>query len=183
MTEDHLIGGVEQRSITIVDYDSIWPRVYEAHRARLAKALDAAFVRIEHIGSTAVPGLATKAIVDIQLSITDPNDESVYLPRLEAAGYELRVRERDHRMMRTPTLDVHVHICRIGSDWERRHLLFRDFLRARGEERERYASLKRELAEQDWSDMNAYAHAKGDFINAATARAEVWAWDSRWSPP
>lgn len=132
-----------------------------------------------------MPGLATKAIVDIQLrqSITDPNDESVYLPRLEAAGYELRVRERDHRMMRTPTLDVHVHICRIGSDWERRHLLFRDFLRARGEERERYASLKRELAEQDWSDMNAYAHAKGDFINAATARAEVWAWDSRWSPP
>ncbi|WP_255502941.1 GrpB family protein [Mycolicibacterium sp. CH28] len=86
-------------------------------------------VRVDHIGSTSVPGLAAKPIIDIGLGVVDVDREEDYLPDLIAAGYRLRVREPGHRMVRTPDLGVHVHVCTAGSDWERRQLLFRDWLR------------------------------------------------------
>jgi GrpB-like predicted nucleotidyltransferase (UPF0157 family) len=121
-------------------------------------------LRIDHIGSTAVPGLVAKPIIDIDVSVPDADDDATYLPPLRDAGYLLRVREPGHRMVRTPALDVHVHICTAGSDWERWHLLFRDRLRADANDRAAYAKLKLRLAEQDWPDMNAYADAKGPLI-------------------
>jgi GrpB-like predicted nucleotidyltransferase (UPF0157 family) len=77
---------------------------------------------------------------------------------------------------------VHVHVRSADSDWQRRHRLFRDWLRRDAEDRERYANVKRELALRDWADMNAYADAKGAVIERITARAERWAAETRWAP-
>jgi GrpB-like predicted nucleotidyltransferase (UPF0157 family) len=170
-----LIGGQEHRTISIVPYDHSWPAMFERHRERIEKALGRQALRIDHIGSTAVVGLAAKPIIDIDLSVEDSEDERSYVPALERAEYRLRVRERGHRMLRTPQHDVHLHVCAIGSDWERRHLLFRDWLRADPDDRQLYAEAKRELAARGWPDMNAYATAKTEIIDAITKRAEGWA--------
>lgn len=169
--DDVLIGGREQREIVIVDHDVQWADRYEIERARIEQALGDRALRLDHIGSTSVPGLAAKPIVDIDLSVADPEDESTYLPDLEAAGYELRVREPGHRMVRTPARDVHVHVCALGSFWERRHVVFRDWLRAHPDDRQRYEDVKRELAGREWGDMNDYADAKTDVIASIMERA------------
>jgi len=170
-----LIGGVEKRDIRVVPYDPDWPMRFEQERARIADALGPVARRIDHIGSTSVPGLAAKPIIDIDLSVPDVADEAAYLDQLLAAGYRLRVREPGHLMVRTPTLDVQVHICASGSEWERRHLLFRDWLRTDATDRAAYAALKVELASREWPDMNGYAAAKGALISEITVRAEQWA--------
>ncbi len=105
-----LLGGVEKREIRIVAYDEGWPARFGEERARIVAALGRRARRIEHIGSTAVPGLPAKPIIDIDLSVEDPDDESAYLGALEAAGYHLRGREPGHRMVRSAALDVHVHV-------------------------------------------------------------------------
>jgi GrpB-like predicted nucleotidyltransferase (UPF0157 family) len=177
-----LIGGSERRPIAIVSYDPYWADRFEHERVRIRRALGTRGRRIDHIGSTAVPGLAAKPIVDIDLSVDDPDDEAAYLPALERAGYQLRVRERGHRMLRTPDLEVHVHVCPAGGEWERRHLLFRDWLRVDAVDRGRYVAAKRQLARRDWPDMNAYADAKTTVIHEITARAEQWAEATSWKP-
>ncbi|WP_051721215.1 MULTISPECIES: GrpB family protein [Actinomycetes] len=175
-----LIGGIEKRAIVLVPYDDAWPQAFERERRRIAVALGEVAIRIDHIGSTSIPGLVAKPVIDIDLSVSDPDDEASYLPALESAGYRLRVREPGHRMVRTANLDVHVHICRSGSDWERRHLLFRDWLRHDARDREAYGELKKCLTQRDWHDMNAYASAKGPLIQEVTARAEKWAEHGGW---
>jgi GrpB-like predicted nucleotidyltransferase (UPF0157 family) len=184
MTDDQveLIGGQERRTIEIVAYDGSWPNRFARERSRIAGALGPVARRIDHIGSTAVEGLAAKAIVDIDVSVDDPDDESVYVPALERAGYRLRVREPGHRLLRTDALDVHVHVCAAGGEWERRHLLFRDWLRTDGADRARYSDAKQQLARRDWPDMNAYADAKTDVIMQITRRAERWAQATAWTP-
>ncbi|NHD16449.1 MULTISPECIES: GrpB family protein [unclassified Actinopolyspora] len=174
MAEDvELIGGVEQRDIRIVEYDPAWPERFRAEHERIATALGTTARRIEHVGSTAVPGLAAKPVVDIGVSVPDVTAEATYLGPLQRAGYRLRVREPGHRMLRTPARDVHVHVYDVGSDWERQHLLFRDWLRRDESDRARYARLKCELAGREWTDMNAYAAAKGPLIGEILARAEA----------
>jgi GrpB-like predicted nucleotidyltransferase (UPF0157 family) len=177
-----LIGGPERRTIAIVSYDPSWAERFNHERSQILGALGTLARRIDHVGSTAVPGLAAKPIVDIDLSVDDPDDEAAYVPALNRAGYQLRVRERGHRMLRTADLDVHVHVCPAGGEWERRHLLFRDWLRVDAADRERYAAVKRQLACRDWSDMNAYADAKTVVIHEITARAERWARTTSWKP-
>jgi len=157
--DTQLIGGRERRtveSVEIVPYDASWRPAFARERARIADALGRRALRIDHIGSTAVEGLPAKPIIDIDVSVADPDDEASYVPALELAGYVLRVREPRHRMLRTRELDVHVHVCGSGSDWERRHLLFRDWLRCDADDRARYASAKRALAARNRADMNAY---------------------------
>jgi GrpB-like predicted nucleotidyltransferase (UPF0157 family) len=178
-----LIGGREHRAIEIVDYDPAWVAAFAAQRARIGAALGRRARRIDHIGSTAVPGLAAKPIVDIAVGVVDPDAEGDFLRRLERAGYGLRVREPGHRMLRTPARDVHVHVWEAGGDAERRHLLFRDWLRTDPGDRRRYAEEKRRLAARDWPDMNAYAAAKSAVIAEITARAERWATATAWAPP
>lgn len=167
-----LFGGVEKRAILIVPYDPTWPTRFAHERDTILHALGQRALRVDHIGSTSVPGLPAKPIIDIDLSVADVDDELDYLPALLDVGYHLRVREPEHRMVRTPGRDAHVHICTSGSDWERRHLVFRDWLREHAVDRDRYAALKHQLAAQDWPDMNAYADAKGPLIKEITRRAE-----------
>ena len=174
--ETGLIGGAERRAIEIVDYDPAWPKKFEAHAKTIAGALDRAALRIEHIGSTSVQGLAAKPIIDILVVVADSADESAYLPQLEAAGYALRVREPDwneHRMLRTLEQDVHVHVYSDGCPEIRRNLTFRDRLRRNADDRRRYEQTKRELAAEEWRDMNEYADAKTDVIESILAASQA----------
>lgn len=167
------VGGPEALTITLHDYDPGWVDAYTEHRGRIRAALAAADVRIEHIGSTSVPGLAAKPIIDILVGVDDITAEEDYLDPLLAAGYELRVREPGHRLVRTPERDVHVHI------YERQHpavdeyLLLRDRLRSDPDDRALYESTKRALLASRWDDMNDYADAKTDVILAIKARARA----------
>jgi GrpB-like predicted nucleotidyltransferase (UPF0157 family) len=174
--ETGLIGGVEKREIVVVEYDSDWPQRFARHARIIAGALGGAALRIEHIGSTSVPHLAAKPIIDILVVVPDSTNESVYLPQLEAAGYVLRVREPDwneHRMLRTPEKDVHIHIYSLGCPEIQRNLTFRDRLRRSAEDRARYGQIKRELAAKDWPDMEAYAEAKTALIENIVAAAQA----------
>jgi len=178
--EVDLIGGREKREIRLVAYDPSWPVRFEQERARIVEALGPIAQRIDHVGSTAVRGLCAKPIIDIDLSVEDPDVEATYLPALKRAGYLLRVRSPGHRMVRSAGLDVHVHVCRAGSPWERRHLLFRDWLRTDATDRARYGQVKQAVAEREWADMNEYAAAKNQ-IQEITERAERWARSTSWS--
>lgn len=174
--ETGLIGGVEKRQIEIVEYDAKWPVAFEQHARVIADAIGNAAGRIEHIGSTSVPGLAAKPIIDILVVVEDAADESRYLRQLEAAGYVLRVREPDwhqHRMFRTPERDVHIHIYSDECSEIQRYLTFRDRLRRYTDDRIRYEQLKRQLAAQDWADMNAYAEAKTEVIEDVIGKAQA----------
>lgn len=181
--ELELIGGRERRAIVLVPHDPAWSDRAAAIRAALAGALAGVAVRIEHVGSTAVPGLDAKPIVDLQVAVADPGDEATLTPAMAAQGLELRVREPGHRMYRTPAHDVHVHVWVAGSDHERRHLVFRDWLRRSPADRARYAAVKHELAAREWEEMNDYAQAKGAVIAQITVRAEAWARASGWALP
>jgi N-methylhydantoinase B/oxoprolinase/acetone carboxylase alpha subunit/GrpB-like predicted nucleotidyltransferase (UPF0157 family) len=176
------VGGPHTGRVVIVDYDPGWARRFDAERARLAAALGAVARRIDHVGSTSVPGLAAKPVVDISVSVDDPDDDAAVLPALTAAGYVLRVIEPGHRLYRTPAADVHVHLWTAGSDDERRHLLFRDWLRVDADDRARYEAVKRELARRDWSDRQQYADAKTDVVAEIMVRAEAWAAATGWHP-
>lgn len=176
-----LIGGREKREIVIADYDPGWRRRFEAERERIVAALATRAIGVEHVGSTSVPGLGAKPIVDILLMVDDVEDETAFLGPLERAGYGLRVRERGHRMFRTPGRDVHVHVWSSTDPEVRRHLVFRDWLRHSAADRGRYEALKRSLATQDWDDMNEYAGAKGDLIKEIDQRAAGWARAVGWS--
>lgn len=173
---DILVGGIETEvRIQLVDYDPGWPDSFAEHQRRIRGALGDRAVRIEHIGSTAVPGLAAKPIIDVLLVVEKSSDEPSYLPEMEAAGYELRVREPDHhqhRMVRTPERDAHIHILSAGCVEAERYLKFRDRLRSDDRARNRYQDTKRRLAMRSWPDMNAYADAKSELIECLIGDSE-----------
>ncbi len=175
-----LVGGREERAVVVVDPDPTWPATFERHRLVLWRALEGRARRIDHVGSTSVPGLAAKPIVDIQVTVDDPDDEAAFAPDLARAGYELRVREPRHRMFRTPARDVQVHVWAAGSHDERRHVLFRDWLRVDAADRQRYQDTKRALAGRRWRDVNYYAEAKSPVITEIMGRAESWAVRQGW---
>ncbi len=170
--------------VRVIAYDPAWPERFEAWRGRLASLLGPAARRIEHVGSTSVPGLAAKPVVDIQVSVADMDDEDRYVPPCEAAGLQLRFRDFEHRYFQPPPgqpRDVHVHVCQQGSDWERLHLLFRDYLRASPGAREAYAAAKREAAGL-WADQAAaYTEAKSEVVLGILGRAEAWAGAAGWA--
>ncbi len=168
-----IIGEIEAQAIVVADYDHTWPERFRAEESRIRTALGAAALSVEHIGSTSVPGLAAKPIVDILLVVEDSGDEASYAPALEEAGYILRVREPDfheHRMFRTPAKDVHMHVYSSGSPEIERYLTLRDRLRDDGEDRELYARTKRNLASRKWPSMQHYAEAKTGIIEDIIAR-------------
>lgn len=167
-----LIGGREKRPIVLVEYDSNWPTRFASERTRIQEALGEAAIRVEHVGSTAVPGLAAKPIVDVLVTVPDPDEEEAFVPALTGAGYEVRVREPGHRMFRTSTQDVHVHVWGDAAPEVQRYLRFRDLLRSSPEDRHAYEQLKRQLAQYEWADMNHYADAKGPLIETILARQQ-----------
>ena len=166
-----LIGGREKVEVVVVDYDPGWPDQFAALADTVRDALGDTALRIEHIGSTSVPGLAAKPIIDLLVVVADVADEASYVPALEAAGLQLRVREPDHRMLRTPARTAHLHFFEPGHEAIAAYLDLRERLRADEADRELYAATKRRLAARDWADMNEYAEAKSEVIAAILARA------------
>jgi GrpB-like predicted nucleotidyltransferase (UPF0157 family) len=164
-----LLGPVE-----IHDYDPEWPRLYEREEERIRVALGDRVIRLEHVGSTSVPGLPAKPLIDIALEVPNSADESAYVPTLEATGYSLRIREPDwfeHRLLKGPDSDVNVHVFSADCEEVDRMLLFRDWLRGNAADRELYAVKKRELADREWKYMQQYADAKTSVVNEIMARA------------
>jgi GrpB-like predicted nucleotidyltransferase (UPF0157 family) len=160
--------------VRVVDYDPEWPRLYRREAERIRAVLGERMVRLEHIGSTSVPGLAAKPIIDVLLVVPDSGDEPAYVPDLEAAGYVLVIREPgwfQHRAFKGPDTDVNLHVYSPGCQEIERYLLFRDRLRASPEDRARYQRVKRELAERDWTWVQQYADAKSEVVEEIIARA------------
>jgi GrpB-like predicted nucleotidyltransferase (UPF0157 family) len=171
VTTVELVGGVEALGLGLHSHDDRWADIYRDHRGRIRAALAAVDVEIEHIGSTSVLGLAAKPIIDIVVTVDDITAEEDYLDALLAEGYELRVREPRHRLVRTPARDVHVHIYERDDPAVDEYLLLRDHLRSDADDRALYEETKRALLSRPWDDMNAYADAKTHVILAITSRA------------
>jgi GrpB-like predicted nucleotidyltransferase (UPF0157 family) len=161
--------------VHLAEPDPGWPAMFRREAERIRAALGDGALRVEHAGSTSVPGLLAKPIIDIVLAVADPADEPAWLPALEAAGYRLRIREphrEQHRMLRGPHVPVNLHVFAHGSREVERMLGFRDRLRADPAARERYAAAKRELAAREWRWVQLYADAKGPVIEAILAPAQ-----------
>jgi GrpB-like predicted nucleotidyltransferase (UPF0157 family) len=160
--------------VEIHDYDPHWPSLYEREEDRIRSVLGDRVIRIEHVGSTSVPGLPAKPLIDIVLEVADSADEAAYVPAMESAGYVLRIREPDwyeHRLLKGPDTEVNVHVFTAGSEEVDRMLLFRDWLHENAADRELYAEKKRELAGRDWKYMQQYADAKTAVVQEIMARA------------
>ncbi len=169
-----LIGGRELVAITVVDYDEQWFRRFQDTAGRVRRVLDDEALSLEHIGSTSVPGLVAKPIIDMLLTVVEVSDEAAYVPALESVGFVLRVREPGHRMLRTAARDVHLHVYEPDRPEVRDYLDLRDWLRVDVDDRELYAAEKRRLAQQRWRDMNDYADAKTGVIRDILTRARAW---------
>jgi GrpB-like predicted nucleotidyltransferase (UPF0157 family) len=162
-----ILGATSRTPVEVVLYDEKWPKTFEAWRRRLAAALGPAAIRIEHVGSTAVPGLAAKPVVDMQVIVADIDDEASYVQAIESTGVPLRSRDDWHRYFRPPSGQprvVQIHVCDAGGTWERDHIVFRDHLRAHPEVAAAYGRLKLELAAKWRDDRYAYTDAKTAFI-------------------
>ncbi|MGD0249969.1 MAG: GrpB family protein [Thermoplasmata archaeon] len=162
--------------VLLVEYDPMWPRLFAREAARIRAALGARAIRVEHIGSTAVPGLVAKPIIDILLVVTASADEASYVPALEAAGYVLRIREpgwHEHRLFKGPDIDLNLHVFSLGSGEIERVLSLRDRLRSSPADREVYAQTKRDLATKTWKYRQNYADAKAEVIEAILLRANA----------
>jgi GrpB-like predicted nucleotidyltransferase (UPF0157 family) len=160
--------------VLLVDYDPGWRALFEREAARIRAALGSRATRIEHVGSTSVPGLAAKPVIDLLLVVSDSADEDAYLPPLEAAGYVLRIREPDwyqHRMLKGPDTDINLHVLSTACPEVGRMLAFRDWLRRNDADRDLYARTKRALAQQEWKYMQNYADAKTAVVEEIMTRA------------
>ena len=160
--------------ITLAEYDPAWPRLFEREATRIRAALRNGALLIEHVGSTAVPELAAKPRIDIVLAVADSSDETSYLPPLEAAGYELRIREPDwheHRVFKGPDTEVNLHVFSAGCPEIERMVRFRDHLRTDDDDRLLYEQTKRTLAQRTWKYTQHYADAKTTVIKEILSRA------------
>jgi GrpB-like predicted nucleotidyltransferase (UPF0157 family) len=173
-----------EEPIEIIPYDPSWPARFSGWRDRIATALGLTAIRIEHVGSTSVPGLPAKPVIDIQISVANVAEEDGYLGRLQSAGLQLRTRESGHRFLRPLAgwpREVHAHVCEVGSAWEREHLLFRDYLREHSPDRDAYADSKYEAARLWRDDRVGYTEAKSELILSLLDAAEAWAQEVGWS--
>jgi GrpB-like predicted nucleotidyltransferase (UPF0157 family) len=180
MDEEQIIAAhvgkppLQYQGVVIADYDPEWPRWFERAAEQIRAALGDKVLQLDHVGSTSVPSLAAKPLIDTNLVVADTTDEDAYVPPLEAIGYELRVREPDwfeHRMLRGYDPPVNLHVFNPGCEEVERMLRLRDWLRTHAEDRELYERTKRELAAQEWKYVQNYADAKGAVVTEILKRA------------
>jgi GrpB-like predicted nucleotidyltransferase (UPF0157 family) len=173
-------------SIQIIAYDSEWPAFFSRLGAELRAALGDVALRIDHVGSTAVPGLDAKPIIDVLISVAGLEPLDAYLGPLESLGFRYRPDnpDRSKRYFRESpgARRTHIHVMRAGSWQQQLLLLFRDYLRAHDDDAKPYAELKRELALRFGEDRNGYTEAKGPFIWEVTAKAHAWGHSIGWGP-
>ncbi len=182
MTEEQLrkvtVGELKpfDSHITLSEYDPTWPKQFAREAERIRAALGPRALRIEHVGSTSVPGLIAKPIIDILLVVANSSDEPSYVPALEKAGYVLRIREPDwhqHRLFKGPDTNINLHVFTVGSEEIERVLALRDRLRNNPSERDLYVEAKRELASRKWKYVQNYADAKSRVVEGIVSRARA----------
>jgi GrpB-like predicted nucleotidyltransferase (UPF0157 family) len=164
--------------ITFVEYDPEWPAQFEREEARIRSILGDRVVRLEHTGSTSVPGLAAKPVIDITMTVADVLDEPAYAPDLEAAGYRVVIREQepgwyDHRVFKGPDTNINLHVFSAGCREMDRMVGFRDWLRTHDDDRALYEATKRDLLKREWTYVQNYADAKGEVVEEIAARAGI----------
>ena len=160
--------------VTLVDYDPAWPLLFALENERIKTALGSKALAIDHVGSTSVPGLTAKPIIDILLVVESSADERSYLPALEAAGYVLGILEpewHEHRMFKGPDTNINLHVLSKRDEEIVRMLIFRDWLRENRADRDSYQRRKKELAQKDWKFVQNYADAKSKVVESIIARA------------
>ena len=160
--------------ITLAEYDPQWPALYAREEARIRSVLGDRVVEIHHTGSTSVPGLAAKPVIDITLVVPDSADEPAYVPDMAAAGYRLTIREPEwfeHRLFKGPDTNVNLHVFSPGCQEIERMVGFRDWLRTHPEDLDLYLRTKRELSTRTWAYVQNYADAKTEVVEAIAARA------------
>jgi GrpB-like predicted nucleotidyltransferase (UPF0157 family) len=167
-------------ALRIVDYDPDWPEMAAAEIDRVEAALGAVAVRVEHVGSTAVPGMAAKPIVDLQVAVAATRPTAPYVEPLEGLGYLFAPdpESPDFHFFGRPAerpRTHHLHVCEAGGDHELRHLALRDYLRARPGEATGYGEVKRELVAHRPGDRLAYIEGKSGYVAALEQRALDWA--------
>lgn len=156
-----------KRRVEVVPPDPNWPAQFELVAETIRSALGGRALAIEHVGSTAVPGLSAKPIIDVDLTVADAADESSYLPPLEAAGFILVIRQpewQQHRMLSWHVISTNLHVFPTGAVELRRTRIFRNWLRTHPDDRARYAALKEELARRGFTDGMLYNNAKAGLI-------------------
>jgi GrpB-like predicted nucleotidyltransferase (UPF0157 family) len=172
--------------VEIAPYDPAWPTEFALIGRLLRQALGAAAVRIDHIGSTAVPGLAAKPVIDVQVTVRSFEPLDAYRAPLAEAGFVYRADnpDRTKRYFREPSGSrrTHIHVRLDGSFSQQLNLLFRDFLRADAPARDGYADLKRRCAERFRDDRVGYVDAKGPFVWDVLRRASEWHQRTGWAP-
>jgi GrpB-like predicted nucleotidyltransferase (UPF0157 family) len=155
-------------SITIEDYDPRWASHFQSIRREIAAALDGMFVAIEHVGSTSVPGLAAKPIIDLDVLLKESVDFSDVVQKLEPLGYRYRgnlgIEGREAFETPPQVFAHHLYVCLPGSHEFKRHIAFRDYLRNHPVEAVHYTKLKRELAAKSDGDREEYTRAKSHFV-------------------
>ncbi len=163
------------RPVIVVDYDPNWPQAFDREHKRIVAALAnvAGVTGIDHVGSTAVPGLAAKPIIDIMIGVRKLADGEQCIEPLEALGYEYKGEQGIPGRLyfgKGEPRTHHLHMVKHGCDFWERHLLFRDLLREQPDLRDEYAALKRALAERYRTDREGYTEAKTPFIQSALAQ-------------
>jgi GrpB-like predicted nucleotidyltransferase (UPF0157 family) len=161
--------------ITLVEYRPEWPSLFEKEADRVLHVLRDQALRVEHVGSTSVPGLCAKPIIDMLLVVADSADESSYVPALETAGYILRIREPEwfeHRLFKGPDIDINLHVFSAGVSEIEKMIGFRDWLCANEPDRDKYAEVKRSLAKSTWRHIQHYADAKTAIVEEIIERAK-----------
>jgi len=166
--------------VAVIEYNKKWPKLFNQERNLLLKALGKAAICIEHIGSTSVPSLAARPVIDIMAGLRDFADADSLVPKVVDLGYTY-IREYENvmpnrrffRKMQNGKDTHHIHMVEIGGEFWERHLLFRDYLRENPKIAAEYALLKKKLARHQWKDANDYAEAKTQFIKGVEEQARV----------
>lgn len=166
--DPYLPGRAPSTTVELVPYDPFWPRSFEHIARRVRRALGDRVLELQHVGSTSVPGLEAKPIIDADLTIADNNDESAYVPTLEQHGFTLILREPwwyGHRMLTHPQPRTNLHVWSPDAPEVARHLIFRDWLRAHPDDCARYREAKH--------DAVAHIRATGGHINDYNAHKQT----------
>jgi GrpB-like predicted nucleotidyltransferase (UPF0157 family) len=180
MTEEEIIAATVGRreplnaTVNLIPYDPAWPAMFIQLREQVRSALGDAVLLVEHVGSTAVPGLSAKPVIDMVLAVADSRDEACYVRPLEEKGYTLRIREpewHEHRLLKSPAAKGNLHVFSAGCPEIEQMILFRDWLRTHDDDRKLYEETKRELAARTWKYQQNYADAKSEVVQKILARA------------
>jgi len=160
--------------IVLEDYNEDWRAWFDEEASALRSILGDRVLSLEHVGSTSVPGLCAKPVIDMVLVVRDSSDENAYIAPLQAHGYTLRIREPDwhqHRVLKGPQHNINLHVFSEGCAEVVRMVSFRDWLRRNPEDRDHYEKAKRDLARRSWGYVQEYADAKSEVVEAIIARA------------